>query len=149
MEGNAGDKACFGWQGPAPTLMELSQDPRIEVTGFVPDLRPYLAEASLAIAPMRYGVGIQNKVLEAMAMATPIITTSATLGALQVRPGQDLFVGDGPEEIAQHALNLLGNAALREQVGQAGRRYVEEHHDWRMTSQNLAEVYRSVIAEQT
>ncbi len=132
---------------PTPELLALTSDPRITVTGTVPDLRPHLAQATVSVSPMRYGVGIQNKLLEAMAMATPVVSTPQAITALQVKPGQDLLVADTPRGIAETVIALLGDDALRHRIGQAGRQYVETHHDWDKSAEKLEEVYREVITE--
>ena len=138
-------KLVMAGKDPPAELVALAADPRLTVTGTVPDLRPYLAQASVAVAPMRYGVGIQNKVLEAMAMATPVITTPQTVTALQTRVEQDILVADTPQAMAQLVVNVLTNDALRHRVGQAGRQYVETHHDWQVIAAKLARVYREVL----
>ena len=132
---------------PTAELLALAADPRIIVTGTVPEMRPYLARAAIAISPMRYGVGIQNKVLEAMAMATPVISTPQALSALQVQAGQEALVADTPEAMARSVVMLLTNETLRHRVGQAGRCYVEAHHDWRVVVEKLETTYRDVIRE--
>lgn len=131
---------------PPAELTALAADPRITVTGTVPDLRPCLGQATLAVMPMRYSVGIQNKVLEAMAMSTPVVSTPQAVAALQVTAGRDALVADTPQAMAQAVIELLTDEELRRQVGQAGRRYVETHHDWRVTAENLEGVYRDTIA---
>jgi glycosyltransferase involved in cell wall biosynthesis len=115
---------------PRPELQELACDPRVTVTGFVPDLRPYLATATLAVCPIRYGVGIQNKVLEAMAMATPVIAARQTTVALSAEPGRDLLTAEEPHDYAAAILELLADPARAAALGAAGRRYVEAHHTW-------------------
>lgn len=132
---------------PAPELLELASDTRIIVTGTVPDLRPYLARATVGVLPIRYGVGIQNKVLEAMAMATPVVSTPQAITALQVQPGRDLLVADTPQAIAQAVTSLLADEVLRHEIGWAGRRYVQTHHDWNIAGEKLEGVYREVIME--
>ncbi len=132
---------------PTPELLALTADPRITVTGTVPDLRPHLAQATVSVSPMRYGVGIQNKLLEAMAMATPVVSTPQAITALQVKPGQDLLVADTPRGIAETVIALLGNEMLRHRISQAGRQYVETHHDWDKAAEKLEGIYQEVIAE--
>jgi len=127
---------------PSSILLALAEDRRITVTGTVPDMRPHLAQATISVLPIRYGVGIQNKVLEAMAMETPVITTSQPMASLKAKAGQDLLVADTPGDIAAAALSLLRNEQRRHQIGTAGRRYVETHHDWNATAQNLESIYR-------
>lgn len=131
---------------PAPALLALTADPRITVTGTVPDMRPHLAQATAAISPMRYGVGIQNKVLEAMAMATPVISTPQAVSALQVEAGQEALVADTPQAMAEAVIALLTNETQRQYLGQKGRCYVETHHDWKKAAEKLETVYRQVMA---
>jgi glycosyltransferase involved in cell wall biosynthesis len=132
---------------PPDHLIAQAENPQITVTGFVPDLRPYLAQATISISPMRYGVGIQNKVLEAMAMVTPVITTPQATSALQVQANQDVMIAETPQTMAKTAIAMLADEALREGIGRAGREYVETHHDWNAVAKKLADVYREVIAE--
>lgn len=126
---------------PAPEVQALAAEPAVTVTGAVPDVRPYLQRATLAVAPVAYGVGIQNKVLEAMACGTPVVATGQAVSALQVRPGRDVLVADGPAALAEKTLELLEQPARREAVGRAGRAYVEAHHDWRQIVSQLEEIY--------
>jgi sugar transferase (PEP-CTERM/EpsH1 system associated) len=142
-----GAQLVIAGKDPTSELLALRADPRITVTGTVPDLRPYLARATVAVSPIRYGVGIQNKVLEAMAMATPVVSTSQAVTALQAQPGQDLLVADIPQAIAETVVALLGDGALRDRIGQAGRHYVETHHNWKVVAEKLESVYREAIAE--
>jgi glycosyltransferase involved in cell wall biosynthesis len=115
---------------PSPAVLALAQHPNVTVTGSVPDMRPYLARAAVAVSTVRYGVGIQNKVLEAMAMGTPVVCSAQASSALRAESGRDLLVGDTPEAIARQILDLLGSPAQRAAVGAAGRRYVETYHTW-------------------
>lgn len=132
---------------PTPELLALTADPRIIVTGTVPDMRPHLAQATVAVSPMRYGVGIQNKVLEAMAMGTPVISTPQAVSALQIKPGHEVLVTDSAEAMAKAVVAVLTNDELRQRLGQTGRCYVETHHDWKATAAKLETIYRKVILE--
>jgi len=131
---------------PSPQLLALGNDARITITGTVPDLRPYLAEATVAVSPIRYGVGIQNKVLEAMAMGTAVVSTKQAVSALAVQPGTDILVGDSHAEIAAAIVSLLENPRLRTEVGAAGRAFVERHHSWEAAAKTLEDVYREAIS---
>lgn len=131
---------------PTPAVRALASDPRITVTGTVPDLRHYLRRATLAVAPLAYGAGIQNKVLEAMACATPVITSSATLTALQARPEEHLLAADQPADFAHHILALLGDSARRQALGQAGRHYVEMFHRWGAIAIQLEGIYHATLS---
>jgi glycosyltransferase involved in cell wall biosynthesis len=114
----------------------------VTVTGSVPDMRPYLAEAALALSTVRYGVGIQNKVLEAMAMGTPVVCSPQANSALKTQNGQDILVGDGAEAVARHILDLLASAEKRERIGAAGRLYVERYQTWDHAAELLEGMYR-------
>ncbi len=131
---------------PSASLLALTSDPRITVTGTVPELPPYLAQATIAVLPIRYGVGIQNKVLEAMAMATPVISTPQATTALKTQAKETLRVANTPQAMAQEVLTLLKDETLRQRIGQAGRHYVETHHNWSVIAEQLETIYREVIA---
>ncbi|MBI5670694.1 MAG: glycosyltransferase [Chloroflexi bacterium] len=126
---------------PTPAVQALGQLRRVRVTGSVPDLRPYLAHAAIAVSTVRYGVGIQNKVLEAMAMATPVVCSAQASSALRAQPGHDLLVGDTAEAVARHILDLLASPEQRERIGCAGRRYVEADHSWDSAAAWLEQLY--------
>lgn len=126
---------------PSREVMALARDPRISVTGTVDALPPYLQRATVAVAPIAYGVGIQNKVLEAMACATPVVTTPQAVSALQAVPGKDVLVGESPQAFAEVVIDLLDHPELRREIGAAGRRYVERYHAWPSIAGRLEEVY--------
>jgi glycosyltransferase involved in cell wall biosynthesis len=134
-------------QNPPPQIQRLAQQSggHVQVTGTVIDIRPFLARATLAVAPILYGAGIQNKVLEAMAMATPVVATSKAVSALKAQSGVELLVADTPDDFAHAILQLLRDATLRESLGRQGRCYVEEHHNWHKITSQLEQVYESVV----
>jgi sugar transferase (PEP-CTERM/EpsH1 system associated) len=119
---------------------------RVTVTGAVPDVRPYLAEATVSVAPILYGVGVQNKVLEAMAMGTPVVCSPAGCSALDTRDGEDLLVARDADGLATAVLRLLADPALQARLSRTGRAYVERHHDWRRSVDRLEAVYYEEIA---
>jgi len=130
---------------PPDVLRELAEDLRVRITGTVPDIRPYLGRATVSVSPLRYGVGIQNKVLEAMAMGVPVVTTSNACRALMVKPDSHLLVGDSAQALAHAILSLLADEGQRQRLGEAGRRYVEAHHDWDRIAAQLESIYREAI----
>jgi sugar transferase (PEP-CTERM/EpsH1 system associated) len=129
-------------QDPAPVVRALAERPGVTVTGTVADVRPFLQRATLAVAPIQYAVGVQNKVLEAMACATPVVATPAAVEALGVADGRELVVARDAEEMATRIVELLGQPDDRARIGTAGRRYVETHHDWRSIADRLSDLYR-------
>jgi glycosyltransferase involved in cell wall biosynthesis len=130
---------------PPEAVQKLETDGRIQVTGTVDDIRPYLSQATVAVCPAQYAVGIQNKVLEAMAMGTPVVSTPAGCAALAAEEGRDLLKAKGADELARATLRVLSDPALAEQVGAAGRRFVESHHSWEAIVRRLVAVYAQAI----
>jgi sugar transferase (PEP-CTERM/EpsH1 system associated) len=122
---------------PTPEVLALGSEPGVTVTGFVDDPREYLARASISVAPLRIARGIQNKVLEALAMGLPVVgTTSATQG-VEGRPGRDFLLADTVEEQGQAICELLDDPAAARELGARGRRFVEERYDWEATLRPL------------
>lgn len=111
-------------------------------------MRSYLSQATLAVSPLRYGFGIQNKVLEALAMGTPLIAASQAAQALQVEEGAELLLAQDATEYAEAILALLDDAPLRTLLGRAGRRYVERYHDWDKAAAQLERLYTITQDEQ-
>jgi glycosyltransferase involved in cell wall biosynthesis len=108
----------------------------------VDDIRPFLWRATVSVVPLLYGAGIQNKILEAMATGTPVVTTDKTLSALQVQPGKHLLVANGPEEFSQSVLRLIEDKNLRDEMSENGVAYVRNHHSWTSTAAQLTDIYQ-------
>jgi glycosyltransferase involved in cell wall biosynthesis len=130
---------------PVRAISDLARNPAITVTGTIPDIRPYLQKATLAVVPILYGAGIQNKVLEAMACATPVVTTPQALGAISAVPGRDLIIGKDADDLAQEILALIADPARQRSVGEAGRLFVETYHDWKSIAAQLEGIYSDII----
>jgi sugar transferase (PEP-CTERM/EpsH1 system associated) len=130
---------------PPANIQNLNQHPSITVTGTVPDIRPYLWRSTIALAPITYGVGIQNKILEAMACATPVVTSSQAIEALTAVSGQDLLVADGAEQYADQVVRLIANHERQRSLGISGHAYVQAHHNWETIATRLEEIYASTI----
>ena len=118
-------------QNPAPQVRALESLPGVVVTGTVPDVRPYLAHATVAVAPLQLARGIQNKVLEAMAMARPVVATPQAFEGIHATPGRDLLVADGPKRFAEAVAAVLDGE--HPALGQAARAAVLAGHDWNAT----------------
>ena len=131
---------------PTRNIRQLAENPLIVVTGAVRDVRPYLQKATLAVAPIVYGAGMQNKVLEALACATPTICTPQAISALNVIPGRDVIVGHEPKDFAEGVVKLLNDGEQQREIGQAGRRYVEEHHNWDNVAAHLESIYNEFVS---
>jgi sugar transferase (PEP-CTERM/EpsH1 system associated) len=132
---------------PPEAVRQLATDGRIQVTGTVDDLRPYLAQATVAVCPALYAVGIQNKVLEAMAMGTPVISTPAGCAALAAEQDREVLTAEGEEELASAVLQVLSDPALARRLSAAGRQYVEAHHSWETGARRLVRVYEEACSE--
>jgi glycosyltransferase involved in cell wall biosynthesis len=132
---------------PPPIIQRLCRDPRVEVTGYVDDLRSYISRAEVMVSPMVYSVGIQNKVLEAMALGTPVVVAAQAAQALGARPGRDLLTASSAQEFAAAALQVLDDAALAAGLRASGRLYVEQQHEWRTVCDRLVDIYRQAIAD--
>jgi glycosyltransferase involved in cell wall biosynthesis len=122
---------------PAPAVKALEQIPGVAVTGFVDDIRTWYARADVCVLPMRLGRGVQNKVLEAMAMQRPVVTTTKAAEGVGAKDLQHLLVADSPEDIAKSVIELCKNPNARKQLGEAGRTYVTENFDWKRNMEKL------------
>jgi sugar transferase (PEP-CTERM/EpsH1 system associated) len=132
-------------QAPSAEVAALARDSRVTVTGTVPDLRPYLRSATIAVCPMRYGTGLQNKVLEAMACETPVVASAEVAAALSVDPERDLLIAATDEDFARKIVLLLDDRLRREELGRRGRGYVIRHHDLETLGRQLESVYEDAI----
>ncbi len=115
---------------PVPAVVRLGRVPGVEVVGQVPDVRPYVARAAVSVNPLRIARGVQNKVLEALAMARAVIGSPEALTGLGVEPEREVLAAATPAEWIAAVERLFADAGLRRRLGEAGRRYTEEHHRW-------------------
>ena len=113
---------------PAAEVTALTALPGVFVTGRVPDTRPYMAHATVCVAPLLIARGIQNKVLEAMAMARPVVATADAMEGIAALPGRDILVADSPDAFAAACVSASGPAGLS--LGAAARRLVVGDYDW-------------------
>jgi sugar transferase (PEP-CTERM/EpsH1 system associated) len=131
---------------PPDAVRRLAADHRITVTGYVDDLRPYLAHATAAVCPVQYAVGVQNKVLEAMAMSTPTITMRAGCAALDIEPNKEIIVVDNAAEMASAIQRVITDRELAQRLSLYGRQYVEVHHSWDKSAQMLTDIYTGLCS---
>lgn len=130
---------------PSREIQALAENPNIVVTGTVDALPPYLQKATVAVAPITYGAGIQNKILEAMGCGTPVVTTPHAVSALSIEPDRDILVADSPESYAQAILGVLESSQQQEELGRNGRIYVEQYHHWPNVAARLEAIYAETI----
>ena len=131
---------------PGPEVRRLARLPGVEVTGTVPDVRPYLAAASVAVAPFRIARGVQNKVLEAMASALPVVGTRLAFQGLEAEEADGVRMADTPEELAREIGALLLDPDRRRALGRSARLYVERHHHWERIGEQLEAALTAVVA---
>lgn len=115
---------------PTAEVGRLAEDPRIVVSGRVPDVRPWLAAADVVIAPLRIACGVQNKVLEAMAMAKPVVCTAQALSGIAATTDREVLVADDAATTAATVLHLLADGERRQRLGEAARRRILERYRW-------------------
>lgn len=122
---------------PGPPMRRLAQVPGVTLVGQVPDIRPHVAKAAVAVVPVRIARGVQNKVLEALAMGKAILAAPQSIAGLKAQPGIHLLAASTAAEWADCLVRLFQDVELRRRLGAAGRRYVEEHHRWERCLQPL------------
>ena len=132
---------------PSERVQKLSHDSNIIVTGYVEDMRTYLQKASVSVSPTIVGAGIQNKVLEAMAMRKPVVATSKACQALSVIDRKHLLIADDPKQFSEKVVFVLRNPEFAEQIAKQGRKYVEENHDWKRKVSELESIYIETIKD--
>ena len=117
-------------RNPVAAVRRLGASPGVEVVGPVPDVRPSLASSRVVVVPLPVARGVQNKVLEAMAMGRPVVASPSAIEGLGAVSGRDALVADGPEAWASAVVGLWDDAPRRADLGRSARRYVEDHHRW-------------------
>jgi glycosyltransferase involved in cell wall biosynthesis len=132
--------AIVGRKPDAQILELAASDDRIEVTGTVRDVRPYLWNSQISILPLRIGGGTRMKVYESMAAGLPVVSTGVGIEGLACVPGRDILVGDSPEEFANHCISLMDDAALRHRISESGLRLVNEKCSWEDVSRQFEKV---------
>ena len=115
---------------PPPYIRLLGEIDGVTVTGSVPDVRPYIRRSALMVAPLNIARGTQNKILEAMAMGVPVVTSRLAAAGVDAEPGAHFLVADTPQECVQAILGIVGCTAERERLAQAGRQRMLSHHAW-------------------
>jgi len=131
---------------PSAKVRALGSIPGVTVTGSVPDVRPYVRASALMIAPLNIARGTQNKLLEAMAMGVPVVTSRVAAGGVDALDDEHFLVGQTPAEYAQAALSIMQDRALRNRLANAGRERMLSHHAWPNSMQRLDAIIDRCIA---
>lgn len=132
---------------PSPAVQKLGELPGVTVTGSVPDVRPYILRSAAMVAPLNIARGTQNKILEAMAMGVPVVTSPAGAGGVDALDEEHFLVGDGPAAYAAACLRLMEDAGERERLARAGRERMLSNHDWQASMRRLDGIIARVVAK--
>ena len=131
---------------PSARVQRLAEKEGVVVTGRVPEIKPYFAEATVFVVPLRIGSGTRLKILEALAMGKAVVSTTVGAEGLALQDGEEIFIADEPETFAEAVTRLLTDSSLRQKIGENGRTRVEQDYDWRNIAKKLLTVYESVIS---
>ncbi len=129
---------------PSGRVQKLAERDGVLVTGRVPEIKPYFAEATVFVVPLRIGSGTRLKILEALAMGKAIVSTSVGAEGLDLRDGEEIFIADEPVAFADAVTRLLTDVELRRRIGENGRARVEQDYDWRRIGEKLHGLYESL-----
>ena len=131
-------------KNPSEEIIQMTRDKSVIVTGYVEDVRPFLARASVVTLPL-HGYGIKTRVLEAMAMGKPVVTSSEGIHGIDVTPEENIIIADEPEEFARRVIELLNNEGLRKKIGANARKLMEEEYSWEKMTDMLNEVLKKAV----
>lgn len=132
-------------RNPAPALLELAQLPGIEVTGTVPDVRPYYREAVASVVPLRVGGGSRLKILEAMAARVPVVSTTLGAEGLAVRDGETIIIQDEPAALGQALLDLARDETRRQNMVDAAHALAVKRYDWTAVGAQLRAIHGKLL----
>jgi len=124
---------------PDKKVLQLASE-NVEITGWVKDITTYYAAAKIFVAPMQIGTGLQNKLLEAMAMQIPCVTSQLANNALGAEHQNSILIGNQPEEYCEHIISLLENKNLYNEIATSGYDFVKKNYTWEGTTEKLNEL---------
>ena len=131
---------------PSPAMRKLGDLPGVTVTGSVPDVRPFIRKSALMVAPLNIARGTQNKILEAMAMGVPVVTSTIAAGGVDAQSEEHFLVADTPQDYAQAVLRIVDNPQERSRLSAAGRQRMLTNHAWTGSMQRLDGIIERAIA---
>lgn len=132
--------------GRSKTIAKLAKLPGVRVIGFVPDLAALYTQNSIFVAPLRFSAGVQNKVLEAMAAALPVVTAEPVIAGLGATADTELLQANDADSYARHIVALLNDANYAGQLGIAGRDFVRSRYSWKMANDRLRAIGEQLAA---
>ncbi len=129
---------------PSARVQNLASIPGVHVTGTVADIRPWIWSAAVYASPLRFGLGVKNKILEAMASGAAIVATTRSLSGTPMIDGRDAMIADDDQQFAEAVVRLLSDATLRDSMGREARRKAEAEYSWDSITAKLEELYREI-----
>jgi glycosyltransferase involved in cell wall biosynthesis len=126
-------------------LREAAHDRRLRVLGYVDDVRPYVESAAIYLCPIRVGGGTRLKILDALSMSRPLVSTDLGVEGLGLEEGKHYLRANSPAEFVGQVRRLEGDAALRRQLGEAGRSFVVQRYSWHRVAEPLEQAYTEVV----
>ena len=132
---------------PIPAVRKLEERDGIAVTGSVPDVRPHVLRSALMVAPLNIARGTQNKILEAMAMGVPVVTSEVAAGGVDAESENHFLVANTPEAYANAILRIVENPAERERLAIAGRQRMLSHHAWPRSMERLDAIVERCVTD--
>lgn len=143
-----GVQITFVGASPPNLLKEMAvRNSSIQYTGYVEDVRSYVARASVFVAPLRSGSGTKIKVLNAMAQAKAVITTSIGAEGIQAKPGEEIVIANDPEKYAEKTTFLLQHPEEARKIGKRARTIIEKVYDWQVIENNIRDLYDSLLQQ--
>jgi glycosyltransferase involved in cell wall biosynthesis len=130
---------------PTERVLKLKNIKGVVVTGLVDDVRSYISQSAVFVVPLRIGGGTRLKILQALAMKKAVVSTSVGCEGLGLGHKEHLFVCDNPDEFADSVILLARDKALRHNLGENGRKLVQDQYDWKSISLKLDTIYRKAI----
>lgn len=140
---NPNIKVAVAGTNPTKSVKQLASN-NVIVTGWVPDMREYYAQSKVFVAPMQIGTGLQNKILEAMAMKVPCITSALANDSLKAENGKQVLVAKKAQEYANYILDILGNETKATSLAEEGHKYVVEKYSWSKYSEDLETMLHNI-----
>jgi sugar transferase (PEP-CTERM/EpsH1 system associated) len=131
---------------PPPAVRKLAQLPGVIVTGSVPDVRPYVRRSALMVAPLNIARGTQNKILEAMAMGVPVVTSPVAAGGVDAEGEKHFLIADTPQGYADAVLRIVEHPEERARLSRAGRARMLSHHDWSHSMERLDRIIERCVS---
>jgi glycosyltransferase involved in cell wall biosynthesis len=136
-------------KNPPDEVIELTSDPRIEVTGYVVDVEPYLEAADAFVVPLHAGSGMRVKIVDAWLWALPIVATPIGAEGIDLVDGENIMLAEAPEAFAGAVRRVLTDDVLNQRLRTQGRQWVEDHYDWRQVYKKVDQVYGALMARES